>query len=91
MSWAYRRGRGEAYGYRELSLAGAVTRTWMWNSRTPGRVLRAARRSSRMFIVPTQVNRGKMDSFTHSLFTTHARRCGYDILVDITDIRMYLI
>src|SRR5882757_10059855 len=35
--------------------------------------------------VHCQANRGKMDS--HSLFTTHARRCGYDILVDIADIR----
>lgn len=30
--------------------------------------------------MPTgQANRGKTDCSTHSLFTTHARRCGYDI------------
>jgi hypothetical protein len=29
MSWAFRRGRGEAYGYKELCLAGAVSRAWM--------------------------------------------------------------
>src|SRR6266436_1948182 len=36
----------------------------MWNSRTPGRVLRAARRWSRRFIVATQANRGKRTALT---------------------------
>jgi len=35
MSWTYNRGRGDAYGL------GAMTRTWICNSCTPGRALKA--------------------------------------------------